>query len=704
MKFRCALILLAGSVLAAADYTTFIGDSNEYKVAQIVSDSAGNTYVTGGRIFYGASSNAALAPQLSDVFVTKLDPTGSVVFTTTFGGKSNDAAKAIAVDAAGSIYVAGTTSSQNFPLHNALQDQASQSGSGFLVKLSADGSRFIYSTYIGGVRGPNWVNALAVDSAGNAYLTGGTLAPDFPVTSGLPAGHASMTGVPITSGAFVTKVSAAGDRILYSGVIVGNSVSCGAGSSCFLSSRNTYGNGIAVDAAGNAYIAGYTNTTDLATTSGAFLTKGIGAFVAKVNSAGTGLAYLTYLGAANYIVAPMSSPGNVANALAVDALGNAYVAGYTSDPKFPATPGAYQVEFAGPVSGDPYPPPPPDAFVAKLSPDGSSIVWATYLGGNADDYARSIALDSAGAVWITGTTTSSQFPNSDGWSTGGDFVTGLNASGSKLVYSARFPTGAAAQSIAAGAGFFQVAGTTGIVSAITPGQAPARRIFGIANAATGPLTGLVAPGEVISIYGPRLGPTTPAGAQLDSSGFISKTLADVQVLFDGIPAPLLYASETQINAVVPFELANQSSANVRLSLDGATTPDFPIALTAAVPEIFRNADGTLAAINQDGSRNSPDHPAKLGSLVAVWATGTGAISAADGEIATSAKQSYCCQALVNGTPAEVSYSGAAPGIVAGVTQINFRLPAEMYPGVSVVTVQISVGYRVSTVGTLFVTP
>jgi hypothetical protein len=152
-------------------------------------------------------------------------------------------------------------------------------------------------------------------------------------------------GVGAITGAFFAKIDPAGDQILYAGTLSATETACGAGSSCFLSVIFTSGTAIAVDPSGSAYIAGNTGGGGLSATPGALLTSGIGAFVAKVNAAGTGLSYLTLLGTANYFpppAAPSSNPGNLVFAIAADRSGNAYITGSTSDPAFPATASAFQ--------------------------------------------------------------------------------------------------------------------------------------------------------------------------------------------------------------------------------------------------------------------------------------------------------------------------------------------------------------------------
>jgi uncharacterized protein (TIGR03437 family) len=627
----------------------------------------------------------------------KLDPTGKIVLFTILSGKGNDAATAIAVDATGNIYVAGSTSSPDFPLHNAFQ---STPAPGFVVKLSADGSQLLYSTYF-----PDSINALAVDSAGAVYVAGTTWLTTFPVTPGLPAGHVSLYSIPINVGAFLTKLSADGSHIVYSTVLSGSSVDCGAGSSCFTGSRSTTGVAVAVDAAGEAYLAGNTNTNDLPTTPGAFLTKGPGAYVAKVNAAGSALAYLTYISPTNFIYTPHANPAVIAAAIAVDAAGDAFLAGATFDPSLPATAGAYQSTFSGPYQpGVTYPLPPTDAFALKLNPTGAAVVWASYLGGTGVDAAKSVALDASGNVWVSGTTASATFPNKQGWvQSGSDFLAAFNPSGTALVYSARYPNDALSQSLAIDPnGVLHVAGPSGIVGTFAPTGTPTMRIFGVANAAFGPLLGSIAPAELVSIYGPHIGPATPAWATADSSGLLPTSLAGVQVFFNGVAMPLLYVSDSQINAVAPQSATPGSSMLVHIVSNSVTTPDFPLTVVTADPEIFRNADGTAAAVNQDGTLNSLANPAKAGSIVSIWATGTGSIypRPLDGQILTAAQDYACCQVA----SAPVFYAGAAPGMVAGVVQINFQIPAPGIRTTGPYNFTLSASGESSATAAIYVTP
>jgi hypothetical protein len=406
-----ALLFLTAAALPASEYSTYIGDQNAWHISRLLTDSSGNTYVAGSRTF-NLSFNP-IQPQLfNEAIVAKLDTTGKTVLFAGIGGKGSDGANDIAVDRAGNIYIAGATNSPNFPIHNALY---STPGRGFLVKYNADATSVIYATYF-----PEAIDRLAVDVEGAVYVAGTTSNPGIPTTPGLPAGGVMAYRL---FGAYLTKISPAGDRVVYSTIISGQQKDCGCCSSCFTSSRGASAAAVAVDSAGNAYLAGNSDVTDLPTTSGVLNPKGAGAFVAKVNAAGTALAYLTYIGTGGQTLSPNFSPANAVRAMAVDAAGNAYVAGSTFDPHLAVTPGAFQTAFHGWAEiVTPAVIPPADAYALQLNPTGSAVVWGSYLGGNDMDAATAATLDAAGNFWVAGTTRSTEFPNVDGWSTGEDFV------------------------------------------------------------------------------------------------------------------------------------------------------------------------------------------------------------------------------------------------------------------------------------------
>ena len=343
-----------------------------------------------------------------------IDPVLS--YSTYLGGSSLEEGWTIAVDSAGNAYVAGTTTSTNFPTTGTAFDTTlSGSSDAFVTKLNATGSALVYSTYLGGSATEGGAIGIAVDSLGNAYVTGGTTSADFPVTAG-----AFQTALGGGTDAFVTKLSATGSALLYSTYLGGSGAEAG-----FFR--------IALDAAGNAYVAGHTDSADFPTTPGAFQTTfagNVAAYVTKLDPSGSALVYSTYLGGSSIPIGGSFFKQSIS--IAVDGAGNAHVAGGTTSNAFPTTPGAFQPVFGGGLA---------DAYVTKFDATGTALLYSTYLGGSGFEQAWSIALDVAGNAYVTGFTASADFPISatpfDSTLAGGTdaFVTKLNATGSSLLYS-----------------------------------------------------------------------------------------------------------------------------------------------------------------------------------------------------------------------------------------------------------------------------
>lgn len=388
------------------------------------------------------------------------------------------------------------------------------------------------------------------------------------------------------SATFFAKISASGDKIIYAGGVSATTRECGAGSTCFLSKLITAGVSIAVDPAGNAYIAGNANGTGLPATAGALAASGIGAFVMKVNAAGTGLVYLTMLGSATAAGdLPGAEPGNTVTGIAADDAGNAYISGYTSDPAFPATSGAFQPALAISASQPQTNPEllaPPDAFIAKLNPQGTAMVWASFLEGTQADKGAALAVDSSGDVWVSGTTSSADFPVSAGFPQGQEFLAEFNPAGSALLYGARFPANTVSTAVAVDAsGAVHAAGSTGLLTEIPPAQSAAPYLFGVANAAGGRISGRLAPSEVISIYGEHFGVASPQAASFNSAGLLPDNFYGVEVVIGGTPAPLLYVSDNQINAVAPAGLATGPAA-MQVLLGSTSLPRFLLQSTRLI--------------------------------------------------------------------------------------------------------------------------
>jgi hypothetical protein len=290
------------------------------------------------------------------------------------------------LDSDHNAYVTGTTSSALFPITpGAFQTTRGGGADAFVTKLNPTGTALIYSTYLGGIAEDDGF-AIAVDSTGNAYLTGDTTSANFPTTAG-----AFQTTRPGGFDAFVTKLSADGSALVYS-TYVGGSLEDDGGS-------------IAVDAAHNAYLTGDTTSTNFPTTPGAFQTTlagGFDAVVTELNSTGSALVYSSYLG---------GSLDDFGTGIAMDSAGNAYLAGDTLSANFPTTADAFQTALAGSN----------DSFLTEFNPDGTALVHSSYLGGGLDDFAFGITLDSLGNPYLAGATRSANFPT-----TTGAFQTTLN--------------------------------------------------------------------------------------------------------------------------------------------------------------------------------------------------------------------------------------------------------------------------------------
>jgi hypothetical protein len=334
-----------------------------------------------------------------------IDP--ALTFSTYLGGSgavySGSAGTGVAIDYSGSIYITGSTNQTDFPTAKPLQASLAGGSDVFVAKLTPAGSAFVFSTFLGG-SGADAGTAIAVDSGGSIYITGGTSSSDFPVVHALQASPKSVAGH-----AFVAKLNTIGSALVYSTYLGGSSTDVG--------------NGIAVDASGYVTVAGNTYSDDFPT-SNPIQSNPTGAFVSKLNATGSAFVYSTYLGGGR---------GTSANAIALDLSGNAYITG-SSAPNFPVTPGAYQTSCtkAGPASNC--------AYVTKVNAAGSVLVYATYLSGSDNDGGGGIAVDSAGNAYVTGYTTSADFPTvnpAQGTFEGllDAFVSKLNATGSKLLYS-----------------------------------------------------------------------------------------------------------------------------------------------------------------------------------------------------------------------------------------------------------------------------
>ncbi|MEP0775986.1 MAG: SBBP repeat-containing protein [Acidobacteriota bacterium] len=388
------------------DYSSYLGGSGMDRAFAVALDATGNIYVTGVTNSANFPTRGAFQLALAgseEVFVTKLNPTGSdLVYSTYLGGTSNDRGEGIVVDGSGNAIVTGWTQSTNFPRQSAFQNTYGSNSDGFVTKLNANGNGLIFSTYLGG-DSADYAFHVATDTAGAAYVVGYTESNNFPVANAFRSTRAGDRD------AFVTKLSPAG-AMVYSTYLGG--------------SARDEGYGITVGSGGEAYVTGHTASNNFPVANAFRATYGGGtydAFVTKFSPTGSSVMFSTFLG---------GSSDDYGTAIAVDGAGQAYVAGYTWSTNFPVLNGA-QMSNAGAR----------DVFVVKFAAAGTSLAYGTYLGGTTNDYAYGLAISGSGHAYVVGETASANFPIWQGHQTtygGGSadgFLAALSPSGSALEYS-----------------------------------------------------------------------------------------------------------------------------------------------------------------------------------------------------------------------------------------------------------------------------
>jgi uncharacterized protein (TIGR03437 family) len=726
----------------------------------------------------------------------------------------NSTSQGLAIDAAGGVYVAGRTTSADFPTKNPYQGARNKgsNSSVFVAKFSPDGSSLVYSTILAGI-GVDYADAIAVDSSGSAYVTGNTNSSDFPITSGAyqilcspspstPPGTVTVATCNTNNSAFVTKLNPAGTGLVYSTFLGGYG--------------GSEGTAIAVDSAGRAYVAGnenapcnlsYTFPACFPTTVGATIAtsaaqNGQWAFAAVFDPTGAKLLYSTLFGDLNGLKSSTTiSFGTVlATRMTVDSNGYFYVIGDTKAGKLPTTPGAFQttsapLDYSG-SNVTAY-----RGFVAKYSPvasaSGPSLAACTYLGGktgNTSDYLNGIAIDSSGNIYVVGYTNSSDFPVTSGafstacglggtcdaghltklnsslssivWSTylggsqqgGADnmtfvgpvqldgkanvYVTGiankgfpllnpleaagsggapgqvvleLDPTGSNLLFSTTIGSGWLDSMTAAGlavdsAGAIYVAGnnigadlitTPGAFETTDPSPVPTCCYHGfvakisptVVEDAAG-YQPAISPGAWVVIFdtNPSLTARTwnPNTEVID--GVFPTKLDGVGVTIDGKSAALYYISPGQLNVQAPDDTATGPVQVV------VTTPQGTATATATMqtvsPGLFMYPVGSrYYAIAQHLTLPylvGPSNPAHPGETLVLWATGFGPTSppTPSGQVVTTAFPVVNLSAItltIGGQPAKVLWAGIT---IAGEWQLNIQVPPGLPSGDAAIVGQI----------------
>ncbi len=610
----------------------------------------------------------------SNAFVMKLSVDGSQVFYATYlGGSGADQTTGIAVDGNGSAYVTGNTTSPDFPTTQGAFQTKPSGQDIFVTKLSPDGSKLVYSTVFGSLKA--YSTGVAVDSGGDAVVVGSG-SSNFPVTPGAfqttaAVGTCNNSQWASSPGsAFVARMASSGSTLVYSTLL---------GKTC-----SSYTAAVALDLSGNAWIAGQTTSLNFPVTSDALQSTfggDVDGFVASFSPSGS-LRYSTYLG---------GSGPDFLNAIAFDGSGNIYVTGQTAGLSQPASPGAVQSQvkadcFVGQFPGQTDES--GNAAVVKLDPKAHSILRLTYLGAPFCLSPTTIAVDSSGEPWIAGPLnpagSAPQTANPLRIGPNQGFISKFSADFTQLLFSTYFDAvwGLALDS----SGSAYVAANISATYA-TPPLAYIAKIDPTSEAIS--LDSIVSPdpsvnpsvdygvaaGEVIHLVGKNMGPATPTRG-IVNSGVLVTNVAGVQVTFDGVAVPLLAVSDQEIDLVAPFELAGKSTTTIQVHYNGAESNAVQVGVNTALLQV-------LGVYNDDFTPNSAANPAKAGSIMSLYVSGGGQTNppSQDGQVNAAPYRppavaiqlsSYATNQTVISLP--ITFAGAAPGLAAGIFQINFTAP------------------------------
>jgi uncharacterized protein (TIGR03437 family) len=674
ISFICAITALACAAPPASFQTHYIPLGGQDVSVAIATDAAGNIFVV---------SKTVDSPGAVGIRATKTDPQGNLLATLAFApGVTPSGA---AVGAGGSLLVVGSS-------YTGAYIGGEQAASVLVAKLDNALTTVESTATIGnGATGVTYATAVAVDGAGDVYVAGGSSAVDFPATPGSyepnpPHSDPSNPGA-IPMYAFVAELAPDLSSILHatfygSSLVDCNQISVYCRGTYFRVTATTVAAAIAVGPSGSVVIAGVSNGGPA---SPLVLFPYNYGFVAEL-SADLG----SFKGQTQFGPNPLVSYSEAyVSAIAFDRQGNLVVAGGAGSglvlPANALQPKFNSFDFAG--------------FVAKLNPS-LAPVWGTYIGGAfpvTEGTAAGVVADSDGNVWVTGVSQASEPPNSSSTSVATlPYVAELAPDGSSILNLAVSQFGGAALASTPDGGVAVLGAADSFLLTVPPDQPS---LLMVASSANNMSSGTIAPAELISLYGAGIGPASPLPGQIVDGAFTSN-LGGCQVLFNGIAAPILYASPNQVNVVVPAAIAGQQSAAIEVAGPQGSTVFPTVFVSAARPQVFSPpsfyGETYAVAFNQNGSVNSMSNPASGGSTVTIWVTGTGLLANGqppDGTISeagspTSLPVSVLAWTGVNVQESlNVTYAGQAPGAVLGLTQINVQVvPASSdlggYPALS----------------------
>jgi uncharacterized protein (TIGR03437 family) len=685
-KYDAAEALVIDPVLA---YSSYLGGTGNDNGAGIAVDSAGNAYITGHTDStdfptvnpFQSTNPLGSSPGEGDgcVFVSKISADGSkLLYSTYLGGNGLDTGSAIAVDSAGDAFVTGSTTSTNFPMSNAIQATNLAVFGTAFVTKLSPAGNALLFSTYLGGSQSEVGYGLAVDSAGNAYITGNTNSENFPVVNPIETPAATGSSQPT---AFVTKMSGDGSALIYSTYLGGYN-------------GEDIGYGIAVDSTGSAYVAGTTAATDLSVVNALQSTNknpSDTGFVTKINPSGSAFVYSTYLG---------GSVIDYLYAIAVDSSGNAYVTGRTNSTDFP-TVNALETTGA------------PTAVVSKINATGSALVYSTYLGsGGATGYA--IAVNAAGEAWVTGMMSPAHFPMVNPLANLGNenavFASQFSANGTSLLFSSPLWLGAGGGITLDAAGNAYVTGgvspnstttATGFQPSFGGGQGDAYVLKILAGpavpsiAANGVVNGAsfapgIVPGSWATITGSNFSAVTDTWDNFIVNGKLPTTVDGVSVTVRGTPAYVYYVSPGQINFIVPD--VGEGPKQVLVTNSAGTSAGVPVTASTFGPAFFLWPNSQAVATYQNFNLaaaggtfpGATTVPAKPGDVIILWGTGFGPTTPAApvGE-ETPSGTTYSTSTLptvtINDIPAMVYGAALAPGF-AGLYQVAILVPSSIGNG------------------------
>ena len=534
----------------------------------------------------------------------------------------------------------------------------------FVVKLHGEDGTIAYAAALTFTLGSPI--GITVDASGQALVLGYASGTDFVTT---PNAYSSPAGDDQNIQTALIRLPERGDRVVWAARYGGQQTAGIANQGVHHSV--TVGAQVILDVQGNVWVGGETHAVDMPVTADA-LKKNCGCgrfagdgFLAKFSGDGARLLYATYIGG-SIPALDNGSQNDYVTSAAMDGAGHIWAVGSTSG-DFPTAPKGMHTFGGGGLGSR-------GAFIIEYDPITNRLLYSSTFGGIGSVAVGNVAIAPVGTVVLSGS-----LPNYlvQGTLLGVPMAGFTRIAGNALSNSGfaatidpgtyefspvAFPPGVTSGLAFTPAGLPVIASPNNFVGVVQFGDGNSPSIYAIANmGATNP-SGQVSPGELISIYGVNIGPATAVTADL-SLGEVPTQLGGVQVLADEEPLPLLYVQNDQIDAMVPFHMAGKQSIRVLVINGGIPSEQALLGVVEAQPEALQK-NNRPAALNEDGMVNTCGRPAQRGGIVSVFGTGFGDPASAQG-----------AQTLFDGAPLEITYSGQAAGLIAGVTQVNFRLPA-----------------------------